>query len=1335
MEHTRFYSEETERAPGKPQHNPTTRFVNPASDQCSNPKFQHHPQTGPQQVYQNSPKDPWQGRRRGQSAVMEDGVAVPRHISQGQRRGSDGGFNGLHYPENPPGAEIENGSALRPISQVCRRGSGEFEGYYSGSPQSFKLVHAQRPFCQAQRRASFGADGYYAGSPPKGYTGFLGDLSRSPPSGYMNEGGFAPDDGGYSSRNQQQQAGSYQLGGGGVSPTERGGFPPFMVRSPRARHQEMPQLIMSRDIRSPPSYRHNVDAGVMPLTNSMTKLYRDSVFQQEQPRDPQQHDVHNDRMTRELGHRQTMTQQAIRSPPLQHAIQPQQQNIPVQQPVFKLQQTPSSPPVLQQQQQQHEAFHHPHFNHHRARHSPLAKSAAVQSPAQSQNTSMRSTPRSLSVSENSGENQIAFSPRHLPKSSYSLDYPSIEGQAPPVLHATASSLSSQPVKRGVAVTDLDQAAQEMDESRLRALFGDHTQKLYSPNINIGYSANGNHFGFGETDVDHVDETNLDDDPFTSKYGPSTKQEPDTAKIVNDHGASSEESSVGFLDCMDEQPEKELRQSFSQQGTAAEESIRYPVDMPPSLHFNQSDVFEGQLLLQWLSNQFDSSHYLSLILTKHDIVILMSQFCTCLLAAGVLSLLHSGHNLLREFSFKPNAQYFWTKQDPLQGQTELPGRLQPMWPPIGEDNGETMRPGLKYSEAEQQAAMVLIRRDYNQQMEKLKKEHVDEIDRLHIGYQLRIEDLRAELARRDQDVEKYRQFAGLERLSQTALSHAQAAQDEAGLSGGSILTTPDDRGVLHRDSVGSHGHSVERKMLDFSHVGDDSPQMSALPSDPFDCKDLPQPPPAPPAPWGPAPPPPAPPPPGGALPPAPPLPGSVPPPPPHGLAALKKVPSKPIVNTKSPMKPLFWKRIQVNNLKAIKQESTENKFIWESVEEAQLNLDELDDLFSKVPIQPQKKSKDMKPKTKQKQSAKVIEAKRSQAVGIMLSTIRMEMSDIEYAILHLDTTILDAEKFKAIYENRPQDDEIKLITKQLEKQPDTLLDKPEQFLYDLHQIPNYADRIYCFIFQSTFQENISVIESKLNNLKMTCEMLMSGVTVKRIFGILLAFGNYMNGGSRTRGQADGFELDILPKLKDYKAKDNRTSLMHYLVMVYVQRYELDDAGTDKVKLPIPDPSDITQASLVNFDDTYKEIARIRRDFELAESKAAVVLRECTDETKEPFQLVMTSFFEKGKQELADQDEAMKECAKRFSETVQFFYAKPKAEDKVVTPEHFFSMWLSFCHDFKDHWKKEQQRIIKLRIKETEERVRKLQESKKAVSIPTRAKTAGGLKDRLQRLSKK
>lgn len=43
------------------------------------------------------------------------------------------------------------------------------------------------------------------------------------------------------------------------------------------------------------------------------------------------------------------------------------------------------------------------------------------------------------------------------------------------------------------------------------------------------------------------------------------------------------------------------------------------------------------------------------------------------------------------------------------------------------------------------------------------------------------------------------------------------------------------------------------------------------------------------------------------------------------------------------------------------------------------------------------------------------------------------------------------------------------------------------------------------------------------------------SVKEILGLILAFGNYMNGGNRTRGQADGFGLEILPKLKDVKSR--------------------------------------------------------------------------------------------------------------------------------------------------------------------------------------------------------
>lgn len=49
-----------------------------------------------------------------------------------------------------------------------------------------------------------------------------------------------------------------------------------------------------------------------------------------------------------------------------------------------------------------------------------------------------------------------------------------------------------------------------------------------------------------------------------------------------------------------------------------------------------------------------------------------------------------------------------------------------------------------------------------------------------------------------------------------------------------------------------------------------------------------------------------------------------------------------------------------------------------------------------------------------------------------------------------------------------------------------------------------------------------------------QTLQSDQCVLQVLGLILAFGNFMDGGNRSRGQADGFTLDILPKLKDVKS---------------------------------------------------------------------------------------------------------------------------------------------------------------------------------------------------------
>ena len=62
------------------------------------------------------------------------------------------------------------------------------------------------------------------------------------------------------------------------------------------------------------------------------------------------------------------------------------------------------------------------------------------------------------------------------------------------------------------------------------------------------------------------------------------------------------------------------------------------------------------------------------------------------------------------------------------------------------------------------------------------------------------------------------------------------------------------------------------------------------------------------------------------------------------------------------------------------------------------------------------------------------------------------------------------------------------------------------------------------------------------------------------------------------------------------QDNSTSLLHYTVQQYIKKFEGQNAGTDKVKYPLPDPSDLTQGCQVCFDELDKELRRIKKDFE-------------------------------------------------------------------------------------------------------------------------------------------
>nr|KAF6279779.1 formin 2 [Myotis myotis] len=444
--------------------------------------------------------------------------------------------------------------------------------------------------------------------------------------------------------------------------------------------------------------------------------------------------------------------------------------------------------------------------------------------------------------------------------------------------------------------------------------------------------------------------------------------------------------------------------------------------------------------------------------------------------------------------------------------------------------------------------------------------------------------------------------------------------------------------------------------------------------------------------------------GGSTLPAPHACGFLPPPLPTGWFGLgmsqdrgsRKQPIEPC----RPMKPLYWTRIQLHS-----RRDSGASLIWEKIEEPSIDCHEFEELFSKTAVKERKKPiSDTISKTKAKQVVKLLSNKRSQAVGILMSSLHLDMKDIQHAVVNLDNSVVDLETLQALYENRAQSDELEKIEKHgrssKDKESAKSLDKPEQFLYELSLIPNFSERVFCILFQSTFSESICSIRRKLELLQKLCETLKNGPGVMQVLGLVLAFGNYMNGGNKTRGQADGFGLDILPKLKDVKSSDNSRSLLSYIVSYYLRNFD-EDAGKEQCVFPLPEPQDLFQAAQMKFEDFQKDLRKLKKDLKACEVEAGKVYQVSPEEHVQPFKENMERFIIQAKIDQEAEENSLTETHKWFLETTAYFFMKPKLGEKEVSLNVFFSIWHEFSSDFKDFWKKENKLILQERVKEAEE----------------------------------
>lgn len=610
-------------------------------------------------------------------------------------------------------------------------------------------------------------------------------------------------------------------------------------------------------------------------------------------------------------------------------------------------------------------------------------------------------------------------------------------------------------------------------------------------------------------------------------------------------------------------------------------------------------------------------------------------------------------------------------------------------------------------------------------------HEDEIRREEIGED--VEGLKMKLQKREREVESKKQeleelkeafdkmSVKLERESQEREeAMRQVREQEAKLSeANSRIESEGQERLKLQEILKGVGGSIpdDAKISNLT-----SAVAAAAKSSPM--QGVSPPPPPPPPPGGPAPPPP-PPPPGGAPPPPPPpggAPGGPPPPPPPGgksdggLFGFAKQPNRKAPKPSQPLKSFNWAKLPDSKIKGT---------VWTDIDDAKvyavMDFEDFDRMFSAYQRK-EKDNKDGADSVSRPKELSLIDSRRAQNCGILLSKLKMTDEEITKAILSVDENDeLSKDMIEQLLKYVPTSDEKNLLNahnKDIEQ-----FARADRFLYDMSRIVHYEQRLKSLFYKKRFPERMGEVKPRVQAVLEASREVQRSQRLRILLEVVLAFGNYMNRGAR--GNASGFKLASLNRIIDTKSSSNsKITLLHYLIMVLERKYP------EVLKLE-EELAHVRSAAKVNLNDLEAETGTIKKEIKEVEKELEFQHKKKERVHGDKFVESVGSFVKVAQFSLSELDDSWKDMKQKYGKAVSMFGEDPKQ----FQSDEFFGLFSAFLVSFAEakhqneemKKKKEQEERKAQALAEQKERDRQRSAAKKLIhnnSVPEKKNNRKG-----------
>ena len=361
-----------------------------------------------------------------------------------------------------------------------------------------------------------------------------------------------------------------------------------------------------------------------------------------------------------------------------------------------------------------------------------------------------------------------------------------------------------------------------------------------------------------------------------------------------------------------------------------------------------------------------------------------------------------------------------------------------------------------------------------------------------------------------------------------------------------------------------------------------------------------------------------------------------------------------------MKALFWANLPVNKITGT---------IWEKLDDTKINInkDSLELKFS------QKSKTEKKPETKKEitknKKLSLLQPDTIRKINIVLNKLKFSTTEIPDLIETMDTNKLTTNVCELLIQIMPTNEEVKLVTSYDGKEEISIND---EMVIMISSIPGYTERLEAIIFDNSYESDCEIIEEEVDKFFKAFDFLKNSKKFKQWLKIIMAFGNYMNGGT-FRGGVYAFKLNALNKLTSIKSKDNSKTLLLYIItFIYEQ---LDDPSLMEILDDLTIFNELQyqsiKESLKELNDDWKKVVKLKKIVE--DAKKNNLLEE--DDKVEEY---LNDFYDKAEKTITELNTKSDKIDEKFKEIVKFY-----AEDDKMTLDELIAIFRQFYRDLKEN----------------------------------------------------